>query len=112
MLPYMAQTCPQLPYMALTCPQNILSKPLCHKIPPARNDLNRSRGTEPRQLIGLTSDNAHFDPTLLLIVTRNTCMQQPLAYIFQTLFQHEVFVISPTLNAGSRCHVILVMATR
>jgi hypothetical protein len=35
--------------------------------------------------------------------TRNTCMQQPLAYIFQTLFQHEVFVITPTLNAGSRC---------
>jgi hypothetical protein len=25
MLPYMAQTCPQLPYMAQTCPQNILS---------------------------------------------------------------------------------------
>ena len=37
-------------------------------------------------------------------------MQQPLAYIFQTLFQHEVFVITPTLNAGSRCHVMLVMA--
>jgi hypothetical protein len=37
------------------------------------------------------------------IYTRNTCMQQPLAYIFQTLFQHEVFVITPTLNAGSRC---------
>jgi hypothetical protein len=34
--------------------------------------------------------------------TRNTCMQQPLAYIFQTLFLHEVFVITPTLNAGSR----------
>jgi hypothetical protein len=30
-------------------------------------------------------------------------MQQPLAYILQTLFQHEVFVITPTLNAGSRC---------
>jgi hypothetical protein len=43
--------------------------------------------------------------------TRNTCMQQPLAYIFQTLFQHEVFIITPTLNAGSR-HVMLVMATR
>jgi hypothetical protein len=73
---YMAQTCTQLPYMAQTCPQNILSKPLwCHKIPPARNDLNRSRRTEPRQLIGLASDNAHFNPTLLLLVTRNTCMQ-------------------------------------
>jgi hypothetical protein len=35
--------------------------------------------------------------------TRNMCTQQPLAYIFQTLFQHEVFVITPTLNAGSRC---------
>ena len=35
--------------------------------------------------------------------TRNTCMQQPLAYILQTLFQHEVLVITPTLNAGSRC---------
>jgi hypothetical protein len=34
------------------------------------------------------------------------------AYIFQTLFQHGVFVITPTLNAGSRCHVMLVMATR
>jgi hypothetical protein len=34
--------------------------------------------------------------------TRNTCAQQPLAYIFQTLFQHEVFVITPTPNAGSR----------
>jgi hypothetical protein len=30
-------------------------------------------------------------------------MQQPLAYILQTLFRHEVFVITPTLNAGSRC---------
>jgi hypothetical protein len=38
-------------------------------------------------------------------------MQQPLAYIFQTLFQHEVFVITPTLNAGLRCHVMLVMAS-
>ena len=38
-------------------------------------------------------------------LTRNTCMQQPLAYILQTLFQHEVFVNTPTLNAGSRCHV-------
>jgi hypothetical protein len=37
-------------------------------IPPARNDLNRSRGTEPRHLIGLASDNAHFNPTLLLLV--------------------------------------------
>jgi hypothetical protein len=45
-------------------------------------------------------------------LTRNTLMQQPLAYIFQTLFQHEVFVITPTLNAGKRCHVMLVMATR
>ena len=36
-------------------------------------------------------------------------MQQPLAYILQILFQHEVFVITPTLNAGSRCHVMLVM---
>jgi hypothetical protein len=36
-------------------------------------------------------------------ITRNTCMQQPLTYILQTLFQHEVFVITPTLNAGSRC---------
>ena len=44
--------------------------------------------------------------------TRNTCMQRPLAYIFQTLFQHEVSVIMPTLNASSRCHVMLVMATR
>jgi hypothetical protein len=25
-------------------------------------------GTEPWQLIGLASDNAHFDPTLLLLV--------------------------------------------
>jgi hypothetical protein len=32
-------------------------------------------------------------------------MQQPLAYIFQTLFQHEVFVITPTLNAGSQARV-------
>jgi hypothetical protein len=37
------------------------------------------------------------------VITRNTCMQQPLAYIFQTLFRHEVFIITPTLNAGSRC---------
>ena len=36
-------------------------------------------------------------------ITRNTCMQQPLAYISKTLFQHEVFVITPILNAGSRC---------
>ena len=43
----------------------------------------------------------------LVFLTRNTCMQQPLAYIPQTLFQHEVFVVTPTLNlwlnAGSRC---------
>jgi hypothetical protein len=31
----------------------------------------------------------------------------PRAYIFQTLFQHEVFAIMPTLNASSRCHVML-----
>jgi hypothetical protein len=37
------------------------------------------------------------------LLTRNTCMQQPLAYVLQTLFQHEVFVITPTLNGGSRC---------
>jgi hypothetical protein len=39
----------------------------------------------------------------IVFITRNTCMQQPLAYILQTLFQHEVFVITPTMNAGSRC---------
>ena len=37
-----------------------------------------------------------------LRITRNTCMQQPLAYILQTLFQHEVLVIA---------HIMLVMAT-
>ena len=36
----------------------------------------------------LTSDCIQY------LLTRNTCMQQPLAYIFQTLFQHEVFVIT------------------
>jgi hypothetical protein len=36
-------------------------------------------------------------------LTRNTCMQQPFAYILQTLFQHEVLVITSTLNAGSGC---------
>jgi hypothetical protein len=30
---------------------------------------------------------------VLYHLTRYTCMQQPLAYIFQTLFQHEVFII-------------------
>jgi hypothetical protein len=30
--------------------------------------LNRSHGTDPRQLIGLASDNAHIDLTLLLLV--------------------------------------------
>jgi hypothetical protein len=30
----------------------------------------------------------------------------------ETLFQHEVFVITPTLKAGSRFHVVLVMTTR
>jgi hypothetical protein len=29
----------------------------------------------------------------ILLENRNTCMQRPLAYIVQTLFQHEVFVI-------------------
>ena len=42
-------------------------------------------------------------PCREILHTRNTCMQQPLTYIFQTLFQHEVFVITPALNAGSRC---------
>jgi hypothetical protein len=70
MLPYMAQTCPQLPYMAETRPLNILSRPLCHKIPQDWNALNRSGGTEPRQLIGLASDNAHFDP-MSVIFTNN-----------------------------------------
>ena len=46
----------------------------------------------------------YFRPrNTLHYITRNTFMQRPLAYIFQTLFQHEVFVIMPTLNAGSRC---------
>jgi hypothetical protein len=36
-------------------------------------------------------------------ITRNTCMQQPLAFIFQTLFQHEVFRITPTQNTGWCC---------
>jgi hypothetical protein len=50
-LPYMAQTCPQLPYMAQTCPQNILSKPLCHRLlvkpgtPEQRNTGTRNIGT-------------------------------------------------------------------
>jgi hypothetical protein len=34
--------------------------------------------------------------------TRNTSMQQPLAHIFQTVLQHEVFLFTPTLNVGSR----------
>jgi hypothetical protein len=44
-----------------------------------------------------------FSCSHILSDTRNTCMQQPLAYISQTLFQHEVFVITPILNASSRC---------
>jgi hypothetical protein len=48
-------------------------------------------------------DIQQFIACLDYIITRNTCMQQPLAYIFQTLFQHEVFIITPTLNTGSRC---------
>jgi hypothetical protein len=36
----------------------------------------------------------------------------PRAYIFQTLFQHAVFVIMRTLNAASRCHDMLVIATQ
>ena len=39
-------------------------------------------------------------------------LQRSLAFIFQTLFQHEVFLSMPTLNTGSRCHVMLVMAIR
>jgi hypothetical protein len=61
--------------------------------------------------IGPALPDFKFKP-LQNLVTRNTCMQQPLAYIFQTLFQHEIFVITPTLNAGSCRHVMLVMATR
>ena len=38
-----------------------------------------------------------------LCTTRSTYMQQPLVYILQTLFQHKVFVITSTLNAGSCC---------
>jgi hypothetical protein len=34
-------------------------------------------------------------------------MQQPLAHIFQTLFQDEVFLITPTLDIGSR-HAAMV----
>jgi hypothetical protein len=44
--------------------------------------------------------------------TRNTCMQQPLAYIFQTLFQHEVFVILQKLTQARVAHIMLAMATR
>jgi hypothetical protein len=33
--------------------------------------------------------------------TRNTCMQQPLAFVFQTLFQRELFGITSKLNACS-----------
>ena len=60
-----------LPYMAQTCPQNKIfyqSRYDVIRFLPLGNDLNRSRGTEPRQLIGLASDNAHFNPTLLLLV--------------------------------------------
>jgi hypothetical protein len=41
-------------------------------------------------------------------------MQQPLAYTFQTLFQHEVLVITQYANTERRLalHVMLVMATR
>ena len=35
-------------------------------------------------------------------------MQQSLAYILQTLFQHEVFVITPALNHRSCDHVACV----
>ena len=39
-------------------------------------------------------------------------MEKCIAYIFQTLFQHEVFLITPTLNAGFRCfRHVLVMVT-
>jgi hypothetical protein len=40
---------------------------------------------------------------VIVLYTRNTCMQQPLAYILQTLFHREVFEITSAMNAGSRC---------
>jgi hypothetical protein len=39
-------------------------------------------------------------------------MQQPLAYILQTLFQNEVFVITQAWTQARLAHVMLVMATR
>jgi hypothetical protein len=41
-------------------------------------------------------------------------MQQPLAYIFQTLFQHEIFVITSTLTErrlARIAHAMLVMGS-
>jgi hypothetical protein len=36
----------------------------------------------------------------------------PRLYFPNIVSKHEVFVVTPTLNAGSRCRVMLVMATR
>jgi hypothetical protein len=50
-----------------------------------------------------------------IYITRNTCMQQPLAYILQTLFQ-RTWSIRNYANTGWTqarvAHVMLVMATR
>jgi hypothetical protein len=53
-----------------------------------------------------------FSRTILYILleNRNTCMQRPLAYIVQTLFQHKVFVIITERTLA--LHAMLVMATR
>jgi hypothetical protein len=47
-----------------------------------------------------------FIALYLKLLCPEPVLQQPLAHIFQTLFQHEVFLITPTLNAGLRhvCH--------
>ena len=51
-----------------------------------------------------------FLPLVMLVMyfTRNTCMQQPLAYIFQTLFQHEVFIrVARHVSHGNTNHDFL-----
>ena len=45
--------------------------------------------------------------------TRNTCMQRRLAYIFKTLFRHEVFVITVCQHwTQARLHVITITPTK
>ena len=61
----------------------------------------------PKPVVSENQRNLRKISEQFYLFTRNTCLQQPLAFISKhcvnTMFQHEVFRVISTLNAGSLC---------